>query len=310
MSAVKDIQVCINPHFDAVSLWIGSYGGADSASDISRGVLAAKRGVPRLLELFRRYGIKPTWHITGHSMESFPRAADMIIEAAGEIGIHGYTHENPQAMTRQQEAEVLDKTIELVLARAGKKPTSYAAPWCEFSDNSIDLLLSRGITCDSTMMEDDFHPYYLRKGDRWKKIDYSKPTSDWMVPWTPGTPVDIVEISPHWHLSDASPTIFVKTLPNSQGWLTGQQIGQIWTDHFDWVYRNHDYATYPICFHPDAAVRPHVLMAIERLIVHMLQHSGVRMVTHAEAAADYRRRVPFHSIDLLDEPWGPSRRTP
>ena len=73
MTTVKDIQICINVHFDAVSLWIGSFGGADSPCDISRGVFAAKRGVPRLLDMFRRYGIVTTWHITGHSMESFPR---------------------------------------------------------------------------------------------------------------------------------------------------------------------------------------------------------------------------------------------
>ena len=49
----KDIQVCINPHFDAVSLWIGSFGGADSPCDISRGVFAAKREVPRTLRPFQ-----------------------------------------------------------------------------------------------------------------------------------------------------------------------------------------------------------------------------------------------------------------
>jgi peptidoglycan-N-acetylglucosamine deacetylase len=294
---MKDIQVCINPHFDAVSLWIGSYGGADSASDISRGVLAAKRGVPRLLELFGRYGVKVTWHITGHSLESFPRATDMVIESGSEIGVHGYLHENPQAMTRQQESDVLDKTIELIGKRSGKKPTCYAAPWCEFSDNTIDLLLSRGITCDTSVMEDDFQPYYLRKGDSWTKIDYSKSADEWMQPWKAGQEVDLVEIPQSWHLSDASPTIFVKALPNSQGWLTGQQIGQIWTDHFDWVYRNHDHAIYPISLHPDAAVRPHVLMAIERLIVHILRHSGVRMMSHVEVAADHRRRIPYGTAE-------------
>jgi peptidoglycan/xylan/chitin deacetylase (PgdA/CDA1 family) len=293
----KNIQVCINPHFDAVSLWLGSYGGEDSPCDITRGVLAASRGVPRLLELFSRYGVRVTWHITGHSMESFPHTAEMIVKSDCDVGIHGYAHENPQAMSRQQEADVLDKTIELVLSRTGNKPTCYAAPWCEFSDHTIDLLLSRGITCDSTMMDEDFRPYYLRKGDTWTKIDYTKPAAEWMKPWKAGTPVDIVEISPSWHTSDASPTIFVKNLPNSQGWLTGQQIGQIWTDHFDWLYQNLDYAVFPICFHPDAAVRPHVLMAIERLLVHMLRHSGVQTVTHAEAAADFRRRAPFGSPD-------------
>src|SRR5271169_1708988 len=120
MTTVKDIQICINVHFDAVSLWIGSFGGADSPCDISRGVFAAKRGVPRLLEMFRRYGIITTWHITGHSMESFPKASEMIFKDGNEIGIHGYTHENPLAMNRQQEADVLDKSIELASALTGK----------------------------------------------------------------------------------------------------------------------------------------------------------------------------------------------
>ena len=295
MTTTKDIQVCINPHFDAVSLWIGSFGGADSPCDISRGVFGAKRGVPRLLDLFKKYGITTTWHLTGHSMESFPKAAEMVVNAGHEIGIHGYLHENPIAMTRQQEADVLDKSIELAQALTGKKPTGYAAPWCEFSPNTIDLLMSRGITHDTSLMEDDFHPYYLRKGDSWTKIDYTKKAADWMKPWKAGQYVDIVEFPISWHLDDAPPTMFVKTFPNSHGWVTGQDLGQIWLDHFDWVYRHFDYAIYPIAIHPDASGKPHVLMAMERLIDHMMRHSGVRMMTHKDMAADYRKRAPFGS---------------
>ena len=55
MATKKDIQVCFNPHFDSVSLWIGSFGGADSPCDISRGVFAARQGVPRILEMMERY---------------------------------------------------------------------------------------------------------------------------------------------------------------------------------------------------------------------------------------------------------------
>src|ERR1700748_787068 len=102
MTTKKDIQVCINPHFDAVALWIGSFGGEDSPRDISRGVFAAQRGVARLLELFKRYGITTTWGVTGHSMESFPRAAEMLVDHGHEIAVHGYLHENPLAMTREQ----------------------------------------------------------------------------------------------------------------------------------------------------------------------------------------------------------------
>ena len=289
---MKDIQVCFNPHFDAVSLWIGSFGGEDSPCDISRGVFSAKRGVPRLLEMFRRYGITTTWHITGHSIESFPHAAEMVVKDDHKIGVHGYLHENPLAMNRAQETDVLDRSIELITGLTGKKPVGYIAPWWELSPHTIDLLVSRGIQYEGSMMEDDFHPFYLRKGDSWTKIDYSKNAIDWMRPWQAGTEVDLVAIPASWHLDDAPATTFVKKFPNSHGWVTGQALGQIWKDQFDWVYRHYDYAVFPVYVHPDSAAKPHVLAMVERTIDHMLSHSGVRMVTMAEMAADFRRRSP------------------
>jgi len=295
MATLKDIQVCFNPHFDAVALWIGSFGGADSPCDISRGVFGAKRGVPRLLDLFKHYNITTTWGVTGHSMESFPRAAEMLAESGHEIAIHGYVHENPLAMTRQQEADVLDRTIEIITATTGTPPVGYMAPWWELSPNTVELLLSRGILYDSSLMEDDYHPHYLRIGDRWTKIDYAGEAKDWMQPWQAGEPVDLVEIPASWHLDDAPPTLFVKAMVNSHGWITGRQLEEIWKDQFDWVYRHYDYAIFPVTIHPDSAGKPHVLMMLERLIDHMLAHSGVRMVTFAEMAADFRRHIPFGS---------------
>ena len=197
----KDIQVCFNPHFDAVSLWIGSFGGADSPCDISRGVFGAKRGVPRLLELFKRYGITTTWGVTGHSVDSFPKQFESIVAAGHEIGIHGYTHKNPLAMTREQEADVMDKTIDSVTKVTGVAPVGYMAPWWELSTNTIELLLERGIQYDSSLMEDDYHPYWLRSGDSWTKIDYGKPAKDWMKPWLPGDDVELVEIPASWYCS-------------------------------------------------------------------------------------------------------------
>ena len=56
-----------------------------------------------------------------------------MADAGHEIGIHGYSHENPIAMTREQETEILDKCIDLVTKLSGKRPTGYVAPWWEFS---------------------------------------------------------------------------------------------------------------------------------------------------------------------------------
>ena len=103
----KEIFCAYGVDVDAVAGWIGSYGGAESPDDISRGMFAGEVGVPRLLDLFERAGLKTSWFIPGHSIETFPEQTKMVVDAGHEIGVHGYTHENPIAMTREQEEAIL-----------------------------------------------------------------------------------------------------------------------------------------------------------------------------------------------------------
>ena len=129
---------------DAVAGQIGSYAGGNSPSDISRGVFAAEVGAPRMLKLFDTMGIPTSWFIPGHSIETFPKEMKDVAAAGHEIGLHGYTHENPIAMTPEQEADVLDKTLDLVTKLYGKRPTGYVAPWWEMRAATPHLFIERG----------------------------------------------------------------------------------------------------------------------------------------------------------------------
>ncbi len=191
----KEIFVAYGVDIDAVAGWLGSYGGEDSPDDISRGMFAGEVGTPRLLKLFDRFDLKTTWFIPGHSIETFPEETKQVVAAGHEIGIHGYSHENPIAMTREQETAVLNKCIELIEDVSGKRPTGYVAPWWEFSPVTNELLLERGIKYDHSLMHDDFTPYYVRVGDSWTKIDYSKPAEEWMHPLVRGEEItELIEI--------------------------------------------------------------------------------------------------------------------
>src|SRR2546423_8555579 len=141
----KEILCGYGIDVDAVAGWLGSYGGEDSPDDISRGLFAGEVGMPRLLRLFERYGLKTTWFIPGHSIETFPEQTRMVVEAGHEIGIHGYSHENPIAMTPEQERAVLSRCIYLVEEVSGRRPRGYVAPWWEFSAITNELLLEQGI---------------------------------------------------------------------------------------------------------------------------------------------------------------------
>jgi peptidoglycan/xylan/chitin deacetylase (PgdA/CDA1 family) len=71
-----------------------------------------------------------------------------------------------------------------------------------------------------------------------------------------------------------------------------RDIEQMWRDQFDWVYREMDYAVFPITIHPDVAGRPQVLLMLERLFAYMQSHPGVRFVTMDEMANDFAVRHP------------------
>jgi peptidoglycan/xylan/chitin deacetylase (PgdA/CDA1 family) len=163
----KDIQCAFGVDIDAVAGWLGSYGGEDSPSDIQRGVFAGEVGTPRLLKLFEKFKIKASWFIPGHSIETFPEQTKMIAAAGHEIGAHGYSHENPVSMTRQQEEDVLKKAIELIEKFAGKKPRGYVAPWWELQPPSCCFRTASAMTTvRATTTSSPFTPGWEMNGPR------------------------------------------------------------------------------------------------------------------------------------------------
>jgi peptidoglycan/xylan/chitin deacetylase (PgdA/CDA1 family) len=291
----KTILCAYGVDVDAVAGWLGSYGGEDSPTDVSRGLFAGEVGTPRLLELFRRNRIKTTWFFPGHSIETFPAQAAAVTKAGHEIGLHGYSHENPIAMSATQEEAVLTRCIELVTRLSGAAPSGYVAPWWEFSPDTARLLLKHGIRYDHSLMHHDHQCYFVRVGDEWDPIDYSKAPATWMHPLRRGKDTGLVEIPASWYLDDLPPMMFIKKSPNSHGFVNPRDLEQMWRDQFDWVYREHDYAIFPMTIHPDVSGRPHVLLMHERLIAHMQSHPGVRFVTLAEIADDFLNRAKADS---------------
>lgn len=268
----KRVLVSYGVDIDAVAGWIGrfvwqclfghlevlircSYGGQDSTNDISRGVFGGTIGVERLLKLFDKYKIKATWFIPGHSLESFPDECAKVRDAGMEIGLHGYTHENPADMTLEQQRDVMDKSYRLLTEfNHGKSPRGIVAPWWEVSRESTQLLLEYGVEYDHSASHHDCQAYWLRLGDTWTNIDYSKKAEHWMKPLVKGKETGIVEIPGNWYLDDLPPMMFIKKAPNSHGWVNPRDVEQLWMDHFDYFYREHDEFIFPMTIHPDVSI--------------------------------------------------------
>ena len=291
--AKKKIICAFGTDIDSVAGWIGSYGGGDSPSDIQRGVFASEVGNIRLLNLFKKFKIKTTFFIPGHSIESFPDQVKRIVDEGHEVGAHGYLHENPVAMTPTQEEDVLAHCVDIIKRLSGKNPRGYVAPWWEMSAHTAALLRKYGFEYDHSQGYRDFQPFYARVGDSWNLIDYSKTAKEWMRPMKHGKEIDLVEIGANWYVDDLPPMMFMKKAPNSHGFVNPRDIEEMWRDQFDWVYREMDYGVFPITIHPDVSGRPQVLLMLERLIAHINKHEGVEWMTFEEIARDFRERYPF-----------------
>jgi len=228
------------------------------------GLWAGTEGTRRLLRLFDKYNIKATWFIPGHTLDTFPEDCATVRDAGHEIGLHGYSHENPTDMTFEQQRDVLDKTYKQLTKFCGKPPRGSVTPWWETSKEGCELLLSYGIEYDHSMSHEDHKCYWLRTGDTWTKIDYSKKAEEWMKPLVRGEETGLVEIPGSWYIDDLPPMMFMKKAANSHGWVNPRDVEAIWMDHFDYFYREYDDFVFPMTIHPDVSGRPHVILMHER----------------------------------------------
>jgi peptidoglycan-N-acetylglucosamine deacetylase len=116
--------------------------------------------VPRILKIFRRYGLRQSFFIPGWCAEAYPAAVEQILAAGHEIGHHGYLHKRPNLQSRDEEAQSLGLGIEALVKLSGRRPAGYRAPAYAFSKNTLELLQAEGFAYDASLMGDDV-PYLI-----------------------------------------------------------------------------------------------------------------------------------------------------
>jgi peptidoglycan/xylan/chitin deacetylase (PgdA/CDA1 family) len=116
--------------------------------------------IPRLIEIWKHYDIRQTVFIPGWSIEAYPRAVEALVENGHEIGHHGWLHERPNTLSRDDEERVLDRALDAFDRIVGRRPVGYRAPSYALSDKTADLLIERGFTYDASLVGDDV-PYLL-----------------------------------------------------------------------------------------------------------------------------------------------------
>lgn len=78
--------------------------GFDRLNPITMGRYGPTVAVPRILETYRRLGLRQTFFMPAWCIETYPEAVEAILEVGHEIGHHSYLHENPASHSDAEQA--------------------------------------------------------------------------------------------------------------------------------------------------------------------------------------------------------------
>lgn len=145
---------------------------------ISMGRYGPNIAMPRILDTYRRFGLKQSFFVPAWCLETYPDTIEAILKDGHEIGHHGYLHEDPIA-TYGSQREWFEKSLDAHKRICGKAPQGYRAPVYNITDEVIDLMLEHGMRYDSSLMADDIPHAIETPNGRLYEMPVHWGTDDW-----------------------------------------------------------------------------------------------------------------------------------
>ncbi|WP_442964695.1 polysaccharide deacetylase family protein [Pseudomonas sp. GCEP-101] len=137
-----------------------------------------REGIPRLLDVWDKHGVKVTSHMIGEAARKHPELAREIVRRGHEASGHGPRWSAQYGMAREEERAFLIAARDMVEEVTGQRPLGYNCNWLRRGPNTLSLLQELGylyhiddLSRDEPFIESvngkDFVvvPYTLRNND-------------------------------------------------------------------------------------------------------------------------------------------------
>ena len=112
------------------------------------------QGMPRLLDLYDKYGVKATFFFTGHIAQIYPEVVRMAYKRGHEVGSHGLTHEVSKAfdvMPHDEQVSHLIQSKHILEDIIGEEVISFRAPAARVDKKFPQIMKEAGFKIDSSV---------------------------------------------------------------------------------------------------------------------------------------------------------------
>ena len=143
---------------DVDDLWV-YYESIGAQTPSAAPAAAFTEGIPRLLDLFDKYGVRATFFVCGRDLPAQARCVATIIRRGHEVANHSAEHRNGYARLDRGDLRA-DVRIahERIADAAGKAPVGFKAPGFSYNDALPEVLIELGYVYDSSRLPTFYAP--------------------------------------------------------------------------------------------------------------------------------------------------------
>jgi peptidoglycan/xylan/chitin deacetylase (PgdA/CDA1 family) len=229
----------------------------ESIGRLSQGQYGNRQGVPRILEILKKFDVKASFFVPAVTALLYPDEQRRVAADGHEIGVHGWIHERNSELPLQAERDLQMRSADVLEKVTGARPVGIRTPSWDFSPNTLAITKEMGLLYDSSLMADVDCYELLMNGEN----------------------TGVVELPVEWIRDDAvyfNMNRFAALRP----YTPPTDVFDIFKREFDAAYR--EGGIFQLTMHPHISGYRSRIWILDELIKYMRSHAGVWFATHAD----------------------------
>ena len=231
--------------------------GGRSIGRLSWGQYGNRVGMPRILDLLRRHGVRASFYVPAVTARLYPDEQRRVAHDGHEIGIHGWIHELNSGLSYDAERDLMLRSADALEQTTGVRPTGMRTPSWDFSPHTLRIAMEMGLAYDSSLMADEDCYELLLDGE----------------------PTGVIELPVEWVRDDAV-YFWMNRFQSHRPYTPPGDVFDIFRREFDRAHQ--EGGLFQLTMHPHVIGYRSRIWIVEEIIRHAAAAGDVWFATHAE----------------------------